>query len=213
LLPEGFYQALHRIRDITLRSGCTGISLHGYQVNHSLEIVRGPNRYLQRDAAAAEPGLDFFYHPGKIGVFAVHLVNEDKPWQVVFLKVRPYLPRTNLNTGGSTDNNDGAFAHTQAGPHFTDEVRIAGGINQVDLLTQPLVGQHAQADADITLLFGRVVVGGGTAVIYPAQPVDYLGSEEYCFRQRCLAGTVVGQQRQVADILRSEISHLIALPL
>ncbi len=119
-----------------------GIGLHRQQVDDALEAGMGADSQLQRQAFLAQLGLDFPDDLDIIGVLAVHLVDEDEPWQTGLLAVAPDLLRADLHAGGGADDDDGPFADAQGGPGLADEIGIAGGVEDIELMIPPLAGQQ-----------------------------------------------------------------------
>ena len=96
----------------------------------------------------------------------------------------------------------GLRAARDAGIHVPDEVRRAGGVEDVDLDVVPLDRCHGERHRDLAVLLVGVVVRHGVPVLDRAHAGDRTGREEHRFHQRRLPGTPVPHQQDVADVLR-----------
>ena len=97
----------------------------------------------------------------------------------------------------------GALGGADGGQGLTGEVKVAGGVHDVDLHALVVHGGKGQRDRDLALDLLGVVVAGGVAVHGLAQAVGTLGHKEHLLSQRGLAGATVTQQRNIADVVGS----------
>ncbi len=96
--------------------------------------------------------------------------------------------------GGAVDTVDGGHHEErgvggpQPGPQVTDEVGVAGGVQQVDL--HPAVGQRCQRQRDRALLsvLGLVEVADGRPVLHPSGPGDGPGGGQERLHEGGLPG-------------------------
>src|SRR6266536_2788523 len=107
----------------------------------------------------------------------------------------------------------GRYSGGQGRADVADEVRVAGGVEQVDLEPIVLDGGGRQRHGDVLAgLFGLEVGHGGT-VLDAANPVDRAGAVQERLDQRRLAGTAMPDNQDVTDALRGVALHGIrALP-
>jgi len=96
------------------------------------------------------------------------------------------------------DNEKGRVRCPQTGPEFPDEVRIAGGVQQIDLETAPFHRDERQLYGPLLPLFDLVVVGYRAAVLHPARPVHRSGGQRERLHQCRLARSTVADQHHVA---------------
>jgi hypothetical protein len=158
LLAIRFRVCLERLGYVTFGGFRALEGLHCQQIDDAFKAVVSADGHLHRHAVPAEPGLDVANGPGEVRVLPVHLVDKDEAWQIGLLAVAPYLLRAYLHSGGRLDKYQGGLADPNPGQDLTDEVGIPRRVYQVHLGVTPLVGQEAQADADVSLVLGRVVV-------------------------------------------------------
>ena len=86
------------------------------------------------------------------------------------------------------------------------EIDVAGRVDQVDGVAQPLERDARGVDGDAALLLFRVVVGLGRALVDAAELVLGAGVVEQVLGGRGLAGVDVGDDAEVADRWRSTVA-------
>ena len=82
---------------------------------------------------------------------------------------------------------DGGLDGGQRFQGGADEVGVAGGVEEVDVLALVLEVEDAGVDGEVVLLLLVVVVGDAGAVVHAAHAVDGVGLEEQGIGQRGLA--------------------------
>ena len=84
--------------------------------------------------------------------------------------------------------------------HLGREVRVAGRVDDRDLVLAVLERPDRQAQRLVPLLLLGLVVEVGRPVVDPAQAGDRAGPEEDLFRERRLAGSGVAREHDGADV-------------
>ena len=95
----------------------------------------------------------------------------------------------------------------QCAQAFTDEIRVAGAVEHVELLAEPLEVHQRRGDGNLPLLFADVIVGHGRAGGDAAHAIDHAGAREHGFAQHGFAGGGVADEGEVADVSRLEFFH------
>lgn len=88
----------------------------------------------------------------EVGAVAVEHVDEDEPGSVKLGGARPQPARGHLDSGYGVDDEDGGLANTQSGERVGDEARLAGRVQQVDLVLAPGGGAESQRNRHLTRL-------------------------------------------------------------
>ena len=88
-----------------------------------------------------------------------------------------------------------------------DEVGVAGGVEQVDVLALIFQVQHTGVDGEVAFLLLFVPIGDAGAIVDAALAVDRPGGEEQAVGQRGLSGRPVPHQCHRADVLDAILGH------
>lgn len=147
--------------------------------------------------ALAQLGLDLH----KVGMIAVHLVDDEHLAHVVLGGIVPRLFRAHGDAADGADQNRGGFHHAQGAHHLAHEIKIAGHVDDVEHLLVPVNRRNGRADGDFSLDLLRVVVGNGVAVLDTTLAVDRSGSEQQCLHQRGFSFAAMSHEGDVADVL------------
>jgi hypothetical protein len=99
-------------------------------------------------------------------------------------------------------HDDHGVDRADRGVDVADEVRVAGGVEDVDLHAADLDRRERQRDADALADLLGVVVGDGVAVLDLAHPRDAAGREQHRFEERGLPRPAVAEEQDVADVGR-----------
>ena len=128
---------------------------------------------------------------------AVDLVHEDQHRDVQ----PPQRPHQHaglrLHALHRGDHQHGAVEHAQHPFHLGDEIRVAGGVDQVDRDLVDAERHDRGLDRDTAPSLQREGVGLGTAVIDAAHLVDDAGGVQQPLGQARLTGVYMGQNPQV----------------
>ncbi len=166
-----------------------------------------PNRSVEQHAALAEAllnGLDQFV---ELDVVGVHLVDDQHASQAALAGLIEHAPGVHLDAVGSGDDDDRRLDGTERLQRGTDEIGVAGSIEDVNLL--PLVFQDQQTGINrvVPFLFFLVVVGNAGAVVHAAAAVHRLGLKQKVIGQRGLARCSMSHQGDIANVFHTILGH------
>ncbi len=85
-------------------------------------------------------------HLVEVGIFALELVDEERAGDVVFLGVLVGVVGADLRSGAGIDDNDHGVEDRGSGGELTDEVGVAGDIDEVEAESFVLDVGRAQLD-------------------------------------------------------------------
>ena len=194
-----------------------GQPLHLDQIDHAAEgfgDVGGsrPHGDLQRDRIGLQPIAHFLNGALEIGPFAVQLVDEGDPRDVVLVGLTPDRLALSLDALPGAEDDDGAVQHAQAAFDFGREVDVAGRVDQVDVDIAPAKGDAGRIDRDAALLFLFVEVGFGRSLVDFADAMRRPAVEQHPFGDGRLPGIDVGDDADVPEILQDDASWLEDFP-
>jgi hypothetical protein len=138
---------------------------------------------------------------------AVDLVDEDEGGDPQPPQGPHQHPGLGLHALDGGDDQHGAVEHVQHPLHLGDEVRVAGGVDQVDGDVVDGERHHRGLDGDAALPFQGQGVGLGAALVDTADLADDPGVVQQPLGQGGLTGVDMGQDPQV------ECRHGASCPL
>ena len=94
-----------------------------------------------------------------------------------------------------------------------DEVRGAGGVEDVQVLAVVVGVEDVGVDGEVVLVFLLVEVGDGRAVVHAPHPIDRVGLEEQGIGQAGLARGAVPHECNVPDVLHQVLDGHETAPL
>ncbi len=139
---------------------------------------------------------------GEVGVLLVLLGYVHDAGLVLALEVLPAPLRAHAEPvlGGAHQHPD--FGGPDAGLHLAGEVKVARGIQDVDLHAVIDHRRHGQGDGNLALDLLGVVIANGVAVRRLAQAVGNAGEIQHALHQGGLSAAAVAQQADVANVHR-----------
>ncbi len=111
----------------------------------------------------------------------------------------PHRPGGAVHAVRGGDHEEGRVRRAQTGPELSDEVGVAGGVQQIDLDPVPCERDQGELYRAVPPLLDLVVVGDGAAVLDPARPVDRPRGLGQGLHQRGLSRSGGADQHHVAD--------------
>ena len=105
-----------------------------------------------------------------------------------------------LDAARRVHHEQGGIGGVEALDHLGREVRVAGRVDDRDLVLAVLERPDRQAQRLVPLLLLGLVVEMRRPVVHPAQAGDRAGPEEDLFRERRLAGSGVAREHDGADV-------------
>jgi hypothetical protein len=160
---------------------------------------------LDRHGVDAQALAQRAHRRAEVGVLLVHHVDRDQDRRLLLAHDLPDHLGPDLDAAGSAHQQQGGIGDAQRAVDVPDEVRVAGRVEQVDLVSLPLELRQRQVDRDLARdLVGRVVEQRGP-VRDAAEAVRRLGVEQHGFGERGLADTVLGDESDIADLSGGEL--------
>jgi hypothetical protein len=183
-----------------------GLGVH--EPGHADETLLLAERDGDGDDAAAERGLQRLQRAGERRAIAVHAVDDDQPRKRVLLGIGPDLLGLHLHSGHAVDDDDRAVRHPERGARLGKEIRVPGGIQEVDLGLPPLAPGHGRLEADLAIDLVGVEVGDRRPVLDATEAVDRAGVVQDGGDQGRLAAPTVADHGHVPDAGGIEDLHL-----
>src|SRR5690606_8743002 len=164
---------------------------HAQQIDKALEVVGLADGYLYGGDVPRQRRFDLGHGAEEIGVLTVHLVDDDESGELTLQAVGPDPFGSYCHTRDGRYDDHRRIGGRQAAADLADEVGVAGGVDDVELVATPLKGVNSGVDRDLPALLLRRRVRRRGAVFdgakgrYGPRPV------EHRLDQRRLAGAAV----------------------
>ena len=181
------------------------VGLHGEQIDHADEIDFGADRQDHDERVRAEDLLHLGDDAVEIRADAVELVDVNDAGNLGIVGVAPVGFRLRLNAAGTAEHADAAVEHLERTVNFDGEVHVAGGVDDVELISLPEAGGGGGLDGDAALGFLFHEVHGGCAIVNFPDFVDLAGELENAFGGGRFARINVGENADVAVF--AEVLH------
>ena len=110
---------------------------------------------------------------------------------------------------GADTTTSTCFDGVANGQGGTDEIGVAGRVEQVDVLALVVEMEDAGVDGEVAFFLLVVEVGDAGALLDAAVTLDGLGGEQQGIGQRSLAGRAVSHQGHRADVVYAVLGHCI----
>src|SRR5690606_35097202 len=179
----------------------------GEDVDHTGKRRLGADRQLHRRDRAAEGLAELLDRALEIRVLAVHLVDEDQPRAPGVGGVAPDQLGAHLDTGGRIAHDHRTLGDAQRRVDLAGKVKIAGRVDQVDLVILPGDRRQGGLDADPALDLVGVVVQDTGAGIDPAETVGQSCGVKDDLGKLRLAGAAVGDEGDVPHAFEGVTLH------
>ena len=136
LFHQGAVGGLHRAQVTGAAAVEEGVDhLHRAAVGHGAGQV-------QRQALAAEGGLDLRQHGGQVGARGVDAVDDHHPVEPALGGVLHHAQRHRLDPGGGVEHHHRGVHRLQRRQAVADEIRRARRVDDVDAAALPVAVQH-----------------------------------------------------------------------
>ena len=172
----------------------------GEQLGQRVEELRDPLALQggpeQHGYVGIEPLADLELDELGVGAGPVDLVDEHDRGDAQPLQGAHQHQRLRLHALDRRDDQHGAVQQAQGALDLGDEVRVAGGVDEVDGRAVDLEGHHRRADGDAPAPFERHRVGVGGAGVHAAGLREHACFDEQAFGQGRLAGVNMRQDPQ-----------------
>ena len=203
LAPGGglFLHLRRHVHGLELAALVAGVDvgLADHEVGDAHEALLLAEGDRDGDHAAPEGGLQRVQGAREGRAVAVHAVDHHDAREAVLLGVGPRLLGLHLDPRHRVHHHQRAVRDPQGGDGLGEEVRVAGGVEEVDLGLAPLAPGDGGLEADLPLDLVGIEVGDGGAVLDAAEPVHRPGVEEDGGHERGLAAAAVAHDGHVAD--------------
>ena len=145
--------------------------------------------------------LDVLNERREIDFLGVELVDDDRAGQTLVRGLGEHLAGVHLDAVDGGDDDDGRLDGGERFEGRADEVRIAGGVEDVEVLAVVIDVEDVGVDGEVVFMFLVVGVGDGGPVVHAAHPIDRVGLEEQGIGQAGLARGAVPHECNVPDVL------------
>ncbi len=166
------------------------------------------DRKDERRDLLAEALLQSLHDLVIVDIVHIHIGDIDHTGKRELLAQIPGALRTGLDAGLAGHNDDGRVGNIDSLFHFTDKIKVAGSIQDVDLAVLPLDRQKRRADRKSSLLLLLGEVADSVLVLDSAHTGSDTRQVEHGFRESRLAGTAVAEKDDVSDLFRGINLHL-----
>ena len=177
-------------------------ALVGEQIGDAAEARLFADRELERRNAGAELRPELVEGALEVGTLPVELVDEDHAGQVQLRGDPPDRLGLHLDAIDRADHEHRKVGHPQRGMDVADEVGVARGVDEVDLVALPLERGQRQRQAQVPLLLLGLEVTHRGAVLDATRSGDRSRSEQERLSERGLARSGVPDKRHIADLGR-----------
>ena len=161
---------------------------------NALEALFLSYGYLDgHDALVDEALLQILDGPSEIGPLPVHLVDEEADGYGELVRVLPHLFRLHPDARHGAHDDDGAVDDPHAELGVIDEVVIARGVDEVDLVLVPVEAGKGGGYGGLPLYLLRLVVHERRPLVHPAQSRILAGEKERGLDDGGLALASVGK--------------------
>ena len=140
-----------------------------------------------------QPVPDHRQHPVRVGTAAVDLVDEEQSRYPQPLQRPQQDHGLGLHAFDGGHHEHGAVEHRERAVDLGDEVRVAGGVDEVDREVTEREGDDGGTDGDAAASLQLERVGLGGAVVDAPERVGHPGGEEQPLGERGLTGVDVRQ--------------------
>ena len=164
--------AVELVGDLTLgvRAALVEEALVGEQVGDAAERGFFTDRQLERGDARAELGAQLLERALEAGALTIELVHEDHAGEAQLGGDLPDHLGLHLDAVDRAHDEDGEVGHAECRLHVADEVGVARGVDQVDLVALPLERGQREREAEAPLLLLGIEVGHTWCRLPPAPP-------------------------------------------
>ena len=178
-------------------------------VHDAFESRADADGQVVRHAFRAERFLDPGHEAGVVhDVVAVHLAHEDDAGETAFLRRGVHAAGVEFDSvrGGDVEERD--VRGLQPAERGADEIRVAGGVNEVDLDVLPAAVGQRHEDAALALLLLVLEVEDRVLLVHAAGARDFAGLEEHLVEERGFAASGMADGDDVPDVLAGVFCHV-----
>ena len=151
---------------------------------------------------------EFLDHIAVGNIVDIHVSDEEHSGDIVLLAQFPCSLCSDFNACLAGDHDDRGIGYSDRLFHFAHEVKVSGGIQNIDLAVLPLDRQHGRADgkAPLLLFFGKIT--DRIAILDLAHSGRHSCQIAHCFCKSRLAGAAVAEKYDISDFVSSVDFHV-----
>ena len=173
------------------------------QIDGPLEIFFLPPGQVQDYGLGSQFIFDLGNGPLEIRAYPVEFVDKSDSRYMVLVRLVPDGLRLGLHPAHGAENGHRPVQNTQGPLHFYGEIHVAGGVDNVDGLVQPMAGGHGRSDGDAPFLFFGHPIHDRLTVMDLPDFIGFAGIIEDALGQSGLAGIDVGHNADVSYLAQS----------
>ena len=136
----------------------------------------------------------------KIHVFLVQPIHSDEMRHAKFARPIPHLGGAHLHAVGGVDDHQCRVAHAQGPQSLGHKIKVAGRVDEIQLLAAKLHAQRRGVDGNLPFLFRIVIIAHRRAGLDAAQPVDGARGGLDAFGQHRLARRCVAHDGEITNV-------------
>ena len=140
-------------------------------------------------------------------MFTIDLGDGDKAREAMLPRLVPCFFKAGGNARHGADDDHSALHRVQRAGHFAREVKVAGHIDDIELLAVDFNRRDGRADRDVALDLLGIIIADRVAVLDTTLPVSHARRVEHGLHQRGLAFRAVSQYSDIAYVLHHVVLH------
>ena len=154
---------------------------------------------LDRRHLGSERGHQLLQRSVERGALSVDLVDDDGSGEACLRRQLPSHLGLHLHPVHGRDHEEAGVGGSKGSSNVSDEVRVAGRVDHVQLHAVPFHRRQRQRDARPSTDLLGVVVGDRVAVLHLAHPCEGSCREQQGLVERGLPGSAVADEGDVPD--------------
>ena len=186
---------------------------HICQVQKPDDFIVFQNRNQNRADTDAELLAQLVKYAAETRFGVVALVDEKCARQFRVRSIIPCKLRADLNACFCVDNNHSASGNAQRLLDLADKIKVAGGVEQIDLFLLPFDQCQRGGNGKASFQFFIIIIADCIFIADLSQSVCSLGKVEHGFCQRGLSVRAVADQANIADVSGFVVFHCVQSPL
>ena len=141
------------------------------------------------------------YHLSERSLIHIHVADIDHAGQLILLTQLPCLLGSDLHAGLAIHYDNDCACCTDRFLYFPCEIKESGCVENIDLVSFPLNGNHGSIYGNLTFDFFFIKITYGIAVIDFPHPGGNSGQICHCFCQRRLTASPMSNQSNITNLI------------
>ncbi len=191
---------LGRDGDLHVHGAVELVGLAMDQVHVAGERLPGADRDVERGDLVAERGAQGVERRRRVGVLAVALVEHEAGRDAGLAPGPDRRLEPGLDATRRVHHEQRGIGGVEAFDHLGHEIRVAGRVDDRDLVLAVLEGADREAQRPVLLLLLGLVVEVRGAIVHAAQARDRAGSKEHLLRKGRLAAPGMAGEHDAPDV-------------